>query len=126
MDWHSIALIAAGATGILTAVFHGVLTERLMVKPLDGLMRADKRISGVIVRIVPILLHYSTASWLFCGCALIAAAFWLSGEALFVAALFVGVHYLYGAIGNFWATRGRQPGWILLGLAIGLIAYGVS
>jgi hypothetical protein len=36
----------------------------------------------------------------------------------------VGATYLFGAAGNFWATRGRHPGWMLLALALVLIAFG--
>lgn len=126
MDLHDIALIAAGSIGIVTAIIHGVLTQRLMVAPLDELARGDKRMSAVIRRIVPMLLHYSTVSWLLSGVALIGATFWADSNAKFVAALFVGAHFLYGAIGNCWATHGRHPGWMLMAAAVALIAYGVS
>lgn len=125
MDWHNTALIAAGAIGSVTAIGHGVLTHRFMVAPLDK-AATDARISGQIRRLNAALLHYSTASWLGCGLALIAAALWFDPSAQLVTALFAGGHFLYGAIGNAWATRGRHPGWMLMTIAITLIAYGIS
>lgn len=126
MDWHSKALIAAGFVGSLTAIIHGVLIERLMVRPLDRILADDLRVSVVIRRLVSPLLHYSTVSWLLGGLALIAAALCsFSPEARLVTGLMVGGHYLYGALGNAWATRGRHPGWMLLALAVGLIGFGL-
>lgn len=119
------ALIAAGLVGSLTAIIHGVLTQRFMVAPLDKIA-ADNHVSGQIRRLNTALLHYSTASWLACGLALIAAALWFDESARLVTALFVGGHFLYGAIGNAWATRGRHPGWMLMAIAIALIAYAIS
>lgn len=58
------------------------------------------------------------------GLALI-AAFWFSAEAGLVSGIFVGGLYLYGAIGNFWGTRGRHPGWMLLAVALVLMVAGL-
>ena len=126
MDLHTTALIAAGAIGSFTAVVHGVLTERLMVRPIDAALLKDKRAGRVIRQLVPMLLHYSTVSWFLSGLLLIAASLLFSHDALLATALIVGGHFLYGAIGNFWATRGRHPGWMLMAVAVALIAYGLS
>src|SRR6266851_1026804 len=40
--------------------------------------------------------------------------------------LLVGSSYLFGALGNLWATRGRHPGWMLYAVALVLIVYGVG
>jgi hypothetical protein len=124
MNWHDFALIGAGVVGSVTAIIHGVLTQRFIAKPVDDL--AGKQLSGQIRRLAPGLLHYSTYSWLLCGLALIAAAVWFDQPARLVTGLFVASHYAYGVIGNFWATRGRHPGWMLLALSIGLIAFGLA
>jgi hypothetical protein len=124
MDWQTYALIAAGIIGSVTAIIHGALTQRFMVAPLDKIA-ADARVSGQFRRLNTALLHYSTASWLACGLALIAAALWLDASARLVTALFVGGHFLYGAIGNAWATRGRHPGWMLMAAATVLIAAAI-
>lgn len=122
MDWQDVALGAAGLIGSGVAVFHGVLTQRLMVVPLEE--TSDRRLSAPIRRLVPVLLHLSTVSWFVGGLALI-AAFWFSAEARLVTGIFVGGLYLYGAIGNFWGTRGRHPGWMLLAAALVLMVAGL-
>ncbi|UTP37806.1 hypothetical protein M9M90_11180 [Phenylobacterium sp. LH3H17] len=122
MDWQDVALGAAGLIGSGVAVFHGVLTQRLMVVPLEE--TSDRRLSAPIRRLVPVLLHLSTVSWFVGGLALI-AAFWFSAEARLVTGIFVGGLYLYGAIGNFWGTRGRHPGWMLLAVALVLMVAGL-
>lgn len=122
MDWQDVALGAAGLIGSGVAVFHGVLTQRLMVVPLEE--ASDRRLSAPIRRLVPVLLHLSTVSWFVGGLALI-AAFWFSAEGRLVTGIFVGGLYLYGAIGNFWGTRGRHPGWMLLAVALVLMVAGL-
>lgn len=126
MDWHSKALIAAGIVGSVTAIIHGVLIERLMVRPFDAILAGDRRVSLVIRRLVSPLLHYSTVSWFLGGLVLIAAALWFGAEARLATGLMVGGHFLYGLLGNAWATGGRHPGWMLLALSVGLIAYGLG
>jgi hypothetical protein len=54
------------------------------------------------------------------------AAAWLGPQARLATALLVGSSYLFGAMGNLWATRGRHPGWLLYAIALGLIVYGVD
>jgi len=126
MDAHSIALMAAGIVGGVTAVIHGVLTQRLMVRPFEAVAAADGRMSPVIRRIVPTLLQYSTFSWLLCGLALVWAAMAAGPEVRLAVGLLAGGQYLFGAVGNALGTRGRHPGWMLLAVAVGLIGYGVS
>ncbi|HRD28487.1 MAG TPA: hypothetical protein PLO65_09320 [Caulobacter sp.] len=124
MDWQNTAFIAAGAVGGITAAIHGVLIERLMARPFDTILAGDRRVSLVIRRLVAPLLHYSTISWLLGGLVLIAAAVCpFSPDARLAVGLMVGSHFLYGALGNAWATRGRHPGWMLMALAVGLIAW---
>jgi hypothetical protein len=79
----------AGLIGCCVAVFHGILTQRLMVRPLEEFFLTDKRISASVKRLVPLLLHFSTISW------------FLGGLALIARGLFVGSLYLFG--------RSRQP-----------------
>ena len=126
MDWHDAALGAAGAIGSGTAIIHGVLTQRLMVRPIDALLAGAPGITAPIRRIVPILLHFSTAAWFAGGGALIAAACCFAPDAKMATAFCVGGLFLFGAIGNAWATRGRHPGWMLMAAAVVLIAFGLS
>lgn len=126
MNWQDAALVAAGIIGSGTAVVHGVLVQRLMVRPFEAVFAADKRISAPVRRLVPLLLHFSTIAWFLGGPALIAAAIWFDEGARLATGLFVGSLYLFGALGNLWATRGRHPGWMLMAAALILIVLGVS
>jgi len=120
-----IALIAAGVIGGVVAVIHGVLTQRFMVKPVDRLLLADKRTSAPIRRLVAALLQFSTFNWFLSGLALIAAAFWLEPQARLAVGVLVGSSYLYGGLGNLWATRARHPGGWLYVAAVVLIVVGL-
>jgi hypothetical protein len=83
-------------------------------------------LSGTVLRLVPLLLHFSTLCWFLGGLALVAASCCLDGEARLATGMFVGAFYLYGALGNLWATRGRHPGWMLMAAALVLIASGLG
>jgi hypothetical protein len=125
MDWQNAALAMAGVIGSGVAVVHGILVQRLMVKPFEEFALADGRISAAIRRLVPLLLHFSTITWFLGGLALIAAARWLEGDARLATGVFVGSLYLFGALGNLWGTRGHHPGWMLMAVALVLIAFGI-
>ena len=126
MNWQDAALGMAGLIGSCVAVVHGMLTQRLMVRPFEEFFLADKRISAPVRRLVPLLLHFSTISWFLGGLALVVAATWFEQDARLATGLFVGSLYLYGALGNLWGTRGRHPGWMLMAAALLLIAFGVN
>lgn len=126
MVWQDAALAMAGVIGSCVAVVHGVLTQRLMVRPIEALFVANGRIAAPIRRLVPGLLHFSTFNWLLGGLALIAAALWFEQEARLATGLLVGSSYLYGALGNLWGTRRRHPGWMLMAVALVLIVLGVG
>lgn len=118
----NLALSLAGLIGAATAIFHGIVTQRLMVKPIDRRLAEASGVSPTIRRIVPPLLHYSTYSWLVGGIALIIAANAAGTETRSAIGLLVGSMFLYGAVANLWATRGRHPGWLLMTIACALIA----
>ena len=126
MTWQDAALALAGVIGSSVAVFHGVLTQRLMVAPIGAVLSGEKRLSAPIRKLVPVLLHFSTFAWLVGGLALIAAAASPDRDLKLAIGLLVGSLYLFGAVGNGWATRGRHPGWMLMAAAIVLIAYGIG
>ena len=126
MVWQDAALATAGVIGGSVAVYHGILTQRLMVRPVEALFVADARIARPIKKLVPLLLQFSTFNWLVGGFALIAAALWFGHDARLATGLLVGCSYLYGAVGNLWGTRGRHPGWMLMALALALIVLGVG
>jgi hypothetical protein len=126
MVWQDAALATSGIIGSSVAVLHVILTQRLMVGPVEALFVADARIARPIRRLVPLLLQFSTFNWLLGGLALIAAALWFGHEARLATGLLVGSSYLYGALGNLWGTRGRHPGWMLMAVALVLIVLGVD
>jgi len=126
MNWQTASLALAGLIGGGTAVIHGVLTQRLMVRPIEALMASDRGISGPVRRLVPLLMHFSTIAWLGGGVALVVAACWFGPQARLVTGLCVGGLYLFGALGNLWGTRGRHPGWMLMTAALALIVVGVT
>lgn len=124
MDSHEIALKAAGVIGSGVAIVHGVLMQRLMIEPFNRF--AGPRVGRSIQTLVPLLLQFSTYNWFIGGVALWIAAESPSHEARMATGLLVGSSYLFGALGNLWATRGLHPGWILYLAALGLIAFGVG
>ena len=126
MNWQNAALGLAGVIGSGTAVVHGILTQRLMVRPIEALLLNAGRTSATIRRMVPLALHFSTIVWFLGGLALIAAALWFDRDARLATGLFVGSTYLFGALGNLWGTRGRHPGWMLMAAALILIAFAVG
>ena len=126
MNWQNAALGLAGVIGSGTAVVHGILTQRLMVRPIEALFLNAGRTSATIRRMVPLALHFSTIVWFLGGLALIAAALWFDRDARLATGLFVGSTYLFGALGNLWGTRGRHPGWMLMAAALVLIAFAVG
>lgn len=126
MAWQNAALAMAGIIGAGVAVFHGVLVQRLMVRPFEAFALTDRRIAGATRRLVPLLLHFSTIFWFLGGLALIAAANWFGQDVRLTVSLFVGSSYLFGAIVNLWATRGRHPGWMLMAAALVLILLGAN
>ena len=115
-----------GTSTSSVAVVHGILLQRLGVRRIQVFFLADERITAAERRLMPALLHYSTVSWFFGGIALIAAALWFGESARLATGLFVGSHFLFGAVVNFWARRGRHPGWVLMTAAIILITVGVD
>ncbi len=126
MAWQDAALAMAGVIGAGTALVHGVLVQRYMLKPLDELAMANKWGSGTVRRLVPLLLHFSTFAWFFGGLVLIAAANWFARDARLAASIIVGGMFLYGAVGNLWGTRRFHPGWMLMTAALVLILLGAN
>ena len=123
MTWQNAALGLAGIIGSTVAVVHGILIQRLVVRPF---LLADKRMTAPVRRLVPGFLHFSTVTWFLGGLVLIAAALWFEKNARLATGVFVGSLYLYGALGNLWVTRRPHPGWMLMTVALVLIVLGVK
>jgi hypothetical protein len=125
MDGSDMALVAAGILGAGTAVVHGVLMQRFMVRPFELVLEAQGRTRPSLLRLLPVLMHFSTFVWFLAGAMLVVTALTGTDSLKQTAALAAGTVYAFGVIGNAWATRGRHPGWMLLALACGLIVIGV-
>lgn len=121
-----IALMLAGFIGSATAVLHGVLTHRLMIKPLARQLAAAPGMSSTIRRIIPPLLHFSTFNWFVGGVALVIVANVTDPGPRLAISLLVGSMFAYAALANAWTTRGRHPGWMLMAVAVVLIAIDIA
>ena len=124
LDRYDIAFVIAGVIGSVSAIVHGVLTQRFMVRPIQELTAT--KLSRTIRRLVMVLLQFSAFAWLAGGIALIVAARSFGAEARFATGVLVGSLYAFATAGNLWATRGRHPGWVLFGVALLLIVYGLA
>jgi hypothetical protein len=113
------ALVGAGFIGTIVSIIHGIAMHKRMITPILGAAKFPQSTR----RLVPLLLHFTTLCWFLGGAALMATPFFPNTASILTTALFVGGFYLFGAVGNFWGTRGRHPGWILLAMAVALIAY---
>lgn len=116
-DW---VFIAAGSLGCIVAVVHGVILHKKMVGPI----LTEMKLAESLRRLIPLLLHFSTVFWFLGGLALIATPMYPNDYVVLTTAAFVGLLFGFGAIGNFWGTGGKHPGWVLLAAAVGLIIYG--
>lgn len=124
MDWRNAALVTAGLIGCAVAVMHGVYIQRLVAGPVQRL--AAPAFDATVKRLFGVLLHFSTYNWFLSGLALLAAVYWLDEKGKRVAGVLVGSSFLFGALGNLWATRRPNLGWILYGAAVALIICGLS
>lgn len=121
MIWQDGVLSLAGGIIAMVAVIHAILMQRHMVRPIDALMDKDGGMSAPLHRLTGLLLHFSTFAWFLGGLTLIGAAIWAAPDVKFTLAIVIGVHCLYGALANLWATRGRHPGGLLMSGAVVLI-----
>ncbi len=117
-------LLGAGILGCLVALLHGFLQQKLIIKPLVKRNLESGNLSETTLKLIVALLHFSTAAWLAGGVALIVVSR-MGGEAQLATGLLVAALYSFAAAANFWATRGRHPGWVLLGLAVAAILAGI-
>ncbi|MCR8843600.1 hypothetical protein NQ117_07870 [Paenibacillus sp. SC116] len=123
MNWQDAALLAAGMIGSIVAVIHGILTQRLMVRPL--LESSLTELQKLVKMLVPPLLQFSTFNWFLGGLALI-ASIWFGPDVRLAIGLLVGTSYLFAAIVALWASRGRHPGGLLYAVALILIIIGIN
>ena len=108
MHWQDAALALAGLIGSGTAVVHGVLVQKLMVRPIAASLGPERKIAAPIRRLVPVLLHFSTFAWFPGGLALIAWRYSESGD-------FVDFQRQNAIFPGRFVASGTEPGPVLLG-----------
>ncbi|WP_089177501.1 hypothetical protein [Bosea sp. AS-1] len=112
-----IALQSAGLLAILVSILHGAIAE-LQVFPRARI--ASPRIR----RLLRMVWQASTVDWIGIGALLISAPALGSESARHGIIAVAIVAYGYAAIGNAIASRGRHPGWCLMGAVVGLSVAG--
>ncbi len=118
-------LLGAGILGCLIALVHGFLQQKLIIRPLVLRLEPAQDLGKTALKLIVALLHFSTAAWFAGGVALILVAS-LNQQTQLVVGLLVMAQYSFAAIANFWATRGRHPGWVLLAIANAAILVGIA
>lgn len=112
-----IALYIGGGLGIVISLIHGWLGETRVIAPAKFPSRMTKDIARVIFQL-------STLVWI-AGCVILLLTPRYAPEAhRAVVVAFAMWPLLYSALGNFWASRGRHFGWMLLAVVMALAAYG--
>jgi len=124
MDSHGGALVLAGVLGSGVAIIHGLLVQRFLIRPVQE--APPPVFNAVSHRLLVALLQFSTFNWFVGGIALVLSAFNFARDARLATAALVASSYLFGAFGNLWSIRRPHLGWILYGVAICLIGYGVT
>lgn len=125
MDWHDIALMAAGVIGGGITLAHGILVQRLFVRRIGALFAADGQVPAPTQRLVPLLLHFTTFAWLLGSLVLIAASIWFDRDAKLVTGLFAGSSFLYGCLGAAWGVRRFHISWAGMAVAVILTVLGL-
>ena len=108
-----ILLATSGILAMIISVVHGYLGETKVVQPVTGLPASAKRILQAI-------MFLSALYWFIGGALLAVAPFTFSADGRLIAGWGVGAVFASGVIANFWATRGRHFGWMLLAVATAL------
>lgn len=103
-----IYLIIAGVMGIAVAAGHGYIGQTTLIRNL----RAD---DPIVTQFNAMVFHMSTAYWFLMGVGLIWASTFDDLSARSMVALIACVVYGPPALGNFIGSKGRHPGWVMLG-----------
>jgi len=114
---NDLLLMGAGIGGVLISLIHGYLGHTKVLASLTIGPTSMRRVNSAVFQL-------STLYWSTCGFLLIAAPFFLDSSLRKVVVGIVVFTYLTGALANFWATRGRHPGWILLVIVSVMALFG--
>jgi len=110
-----ICLVAAGIGGMAIALVHAYLGQKLILGRITGLSKTAWRLNAVVYQV-------SSLYWFSGGLALSLAPFYFDAPGRFAVSVIVALVYIWGAVANFWATRGRHFGWILLAV-VAVLAF---
>ncbi|MEM6627687.1 MAG: hypothetical protein AAF719_13390 [Pseudomonadota bacterium] len=110
-------LYAAGTLGIVISIVHGFLGETKIVAPSQAPASQAKRVMRAIMFI-------SAVYWFAGGLVLLLTPAVLTEAQRPLAVYGAAFLFLTGSLGNFWATKGRHFGWMLLAVAGGLAVAG--
>jgi len=117
MTRSSIFLAIAGGLGLLTAVIHGIIMQRHMIRPLNDHLADHRVISRPGRALLSPLLHVSTLAWALAGLALLYSTVVGNPDMQELASGMALVLFLYAALANAMAVKALHPGWILIGMA---------
>lgn len=112
-----LALFAAGGLGMVIALVHGYIGETKIVGPTQTTTDSAKRVLQAI-------MFLSAVYWFVAGMMIAAAPLYFEEWVRTAVAFIVSVVFASGALANFWATRGRHFGWMLLATACSLAVIG--
>lgn len=110
-------LFAAGGLGMVVALVHGYIGETKVVRPVQAT-------SDVAKRVLQAIMFLSAVYWFVAGLVLATAPIYFEGGLKTAVAYIVASIFASGAVANFWATRGRHFGWMLLAAACSLAFIG--
>jgi hypothetical protein len=112
-----IALQAAGALAMATAIVHGAIGE-LKVFATARIERPGTR------NLLRMVWQATTIDWIGIAVLLIAAPAFGSQTARHWIAAVAALIYGYAAVGNAIANRGRHIGWLLMAAVVALVILG--
>jgi hypothetical protein len=112
-------LLIAGAGGILISILHGAIGYQRILSRIEGLPEYVRRVNSTVFQL-------STFYWFSGGVSLLLTPSMFAGPQREIVALACAGMYAIGAVGNFWATRGRHFGWLMLAVVSILAVFGAN
>lgn len=116
-------LFGAGGLGVLVALVHGHIGRTRLLPPLTGVPGVPG-VPDVHGRVLGAVFQLSTLYWIAGGLILMAVPLLPDHLPRPFAVYAVAFLFVSGAVGNFWATRGRHIGWVLLGFSSTMAVLG--
>jgi hypothetical protein len=110
---------AAGLLGLATAIGHSLLSERLILRPLEQDSHVRQLLRRSTRRVMRLVFHLPSAAWAVLGVAVVAAR--LSGGNGLLS-LVAALLFAISGIGNLTALRRLHFGGLMLVAAAGLTA----